>query len=84
MGHLRPAIVLIAFFTVLTGLALPLGYVGLGAALFPHQAGGSLVEGKGSALIGQNFTADKYFSWAAFGDDGCGPGGCHEAGSGAV
>ena len=65
MTHLRPALVLVALFTILTGLALPLGFVGAAGALFPRQAGGSLVERGGtvvgSALLGQGFTQDKYF-----------------------
>ena len=51
--------------TLLTGLALPLAITGLAGQLFPHQAGGSLLEreGKvvGSALLGQNFAAARYF-----------------------
>ena len=65
MTHLRPALVLVALFTVLTGLLFPLGFVALGRAVFPFQAGGSLLEHNGavvgSALLGQNFTQDKYF-----------------------
>jgi K+-transporting ATPase ATPase C chain len=65
MKHLRPAFVLVALFTILTGLALPLGFVGLAGAVFPTQAGGSLIEHGGtvigSTLLGQNFTQDKYF-----------------------
>ena len=65
LAQLRPALMLVALFTILTGLAFPLGFVGLAGAVFPNQAGGSLIErdGKvvGSALIGQNFTSDKYF-----------------------
>jgi K+-transporting ATPase ATPase C chain len=65
LTHLRPAIVLIVLFTLLTGVALPLAMTGVGGVVFPFQAGGSLVEkdGKvvGSALIGQDFTSDKYF-----------------------
>jgi K+-transporting ATPase ATPase C chain len=65
MQHLRPAIVLIVLFTVLTGLAFPLAFVGIAGAAFPRQAGGSLIEqdGKviGSSLLGQAFTQDKYF-----------------------
>ena len=62
----RPALVLVVLFTLLTGLALPLGFVGAARAVFPFQSGGSLVErdGKvvGSALLGQSFAADKYFA----------------------
>lgn len=65
VSAIRPAIVLIIFFTLLTGLALPLAFNGLGAAVMPYQANGSLLmKGDtvvGSALIGQVFTSDKYF-----------------------
>lgn len=65
MQHLRPAIVLVVLFTVLTGLAFPYAFVGAAGAVFPFQAGGSLIEqdGKvvGSALLGQTFAQDKYF-----------------------
>ena len=63
--HLRPAIGVIVIFTVLTGLAFPLGFVGIGGAVLPSQAGGSLVERGGvvigSSLIGQNFSREEYF-----------------------
>lgn len=63
--HLRPAIVLIAFFTLLLGVALPVLFTSIAGVAVPFQAGGSLLErdGKviGSALLGQNFTAEKYF-----------------------
>jgi K+-transporting ATPase ATPase C chain len=62
---IRPALVLFALMTVLTGLAYPLLVTGIAQLLFPHQANGSLIEqnGKviGSSLIGQNFSDGKYF-----------------------
>lgn len=64
-SHLRPALVLFVLLTALTGLAYPMAITGLAQALFPYQANGSLIERDhkviGSALIGQNFTSDKYF-----------------------
>ncbi len=65
LAHFRPAIVLLALFTLLTGLAFQLAMTGVASILFPSQAGGSLIlrDGKvvGSALIGQNFASAKYF-----------------------
>jgi K+-transporting ATPase ATPase C chain len=65
MNALRPAIVMVALFTILLGLAAPLAMTGIAGVAFPRQAGGSLIErdGKaiGSALIGQSFTEARYF-----------------------
>jgi K+-transporting ATPase ATPase C chain len=65
LAELRPALVMTALFTVLTGIILPLGFVGFGQIAFPYQANGSLIvqNGKpvGSALIGENFTTPRYF-----------------------
>jgi K+-transporting ATPase ATPase C chain len=51
--------------TVVFGLLYPLLMTGLSQWLFPKQAAGSLIEKDGhivgSRLIGQAFTADKYF-----------------------
>lgn len=62
---IRPALVLLAAFSVLTGLAYPALVTGLAQLAFPAQAHGSLltVEGRvvGSSLVGQPFDAPRYF-----------------------
>ncbi len=63
--YLRPAIVLTVILTILTGFIYPGIVTGLAQVIFPHQANGSLlaVNGKvvGSELIGQYWTAPRYF-----------------------
>ena len=62
---IRPAIVILLLFTVITGLIYPLAITGVAQVVFPHQANGSLVrDGNhivGSELIGQNFARAEYF-----------------------
>jgi len=62
---LRPALVLFAALTVVTGLIYPLAVTGIGKLFFARQAAGSLVmrDGKavGSSLISQSFSDPKYF-----------------------
>jgi len=65
MKIIRPAIVSLFVFTILTGVIYPLGVTGIAQLLFPAQANGSIIvkDGKaiGSSLIGQPFDDPKYF-----------------------
>ena len=61
----RPAIAMMALFTLLLGLAYPLAVTGIAHSVFPRQASGSLVRDAGgrvvgSALIGQAFAGETY------------------------
>ncbi|MFI5374450.1 MAG: potassium-transporting ATPase subunit KdpC [Candidatus Rokuibacteriota bacterium] len=64
-AYLRPALVSLIFFTLITGVAYPLVVTGIAQVIFPFKANGSLIvkDGKvvGSALIGQPFDEPKYF-----------------------
>ncbi|KTE20795.1 ATPase [Sphingopyxis sp. H050] len=66
ISSLRPALVMTLLFALLLGIAYPLALTGVGQALFPVQANGSLVRenGKiiGSAVVGQAFTSERYFN----------------------
>ncbi|MBI1359110.1 MAG: potassium-transporting ATPase subunit KdpC [Alphaproteobacteria bacterium] len=65
LQHLRASIVLLALFTVLTGLIYPLALAGIGQGLLKRQAEGSPIVRNGvvvgSSLIGQAFTKPEYF-----------------------
>jgi K+-transporting ATPase ATPase C chain len=64
-GILRPAIAVFAALSLATGLAYPFLTSGIAAAVFPHEAAGSLIrqDGRlvGSGLIGQSFSSPGYF-----------------------
>jgi len=65
LAQLRPAFVMIALMTLLTGIVYPFAVTGIAQALFPAQANGSLIVRDdaviGSSLIGQKFTSPRYF-----------------------
>ena len=64
-AHLRPALMLLLLFTVITGVMYPLLVTGIAQLVFPAQANGSILENDGravgSALIGQQFSEKRYF-----------------------
>ena len=66
LRQLRPAITLLVVLTTITGVLYPVGMTLAARALFPRQSTGSLLIGddgkvRGSLLIGQPFTAPRWF-----------------------
>jgi len=65
LKELKPALLVLALMTALTGAVYPLLVTGIAQGLFSDQANGSLIEqdGKvvGSALVGQPFSDPKHF-----------------------
>lgn len=65
LRQLRPALIGVLAFALLTGLIFPAIVTVLARAAFPRQAGGSLITDGGrivgSGLIGQSFTSARYF-----------------------
>lgn len=66
MKELRPALLLFIVFTVICGGIYPCLVTGIAGAVFPREAGGSLVSDAqkrqvGSRLIGQSFSGARYF-----------------------
>ncbi len=65
MSELRPALILFALLTLLTGVLYPLVVTGVGQAIFPRQSNGSVIQSGdrvvGSRLLGQSFASPRYF-----------------------
>jgi len=85
MKDIKPAILMLIFFTIICGGIYPAVVTGVAQAVFPKQANGSLITDNsgrevGSALIGQPFSDEKYFwprpsATADFGYNPAGSGG---------
>ena len=83
----RPTLVLFGALTLLCGVLYPAAVTGIGRAVFPHQAGGSLIEANGKAvgstLIGQPFAQPGHFwgrpsATAPMADNAAGSGGSNQ------
>jgi len=65
LRELKPAVLMLAVLTLITGFVYPALVWGIAQVAFPHRANGSLIErdGKvvGSERIGQPFTSPQYF-----------------------
>jgi K+-transporting ATPase ATPase C chain len=65
LRQIRPALSLVILFTIFFGFIMPELFTGAMQLALPWQANGSLVmqngQAIGSAIIGQEFTASKYF-----------------------
>ena len=65
LKHLVSSVLALLLFTLLTGIVYPLAVTGLAQVLFPSRANGSLITRQdsvmGSELIGQPFSAPRYF-----------------------
>lgn len=63
---IKPAVMMLCIWTLLTGVVYPALVTSLAQVLFPDQANGSLIRDgqsktSGSALIGQSFNGNQYF-----------------------
>ena len=60
LSQLRPAIVSMVFFTLLCGLAYPFAVTGIAGAVFPKQAGGSLIRNAAGGIVGSEWIAQGF------------------------
>jgi K+-transporting ATPase ATPase C chain len=83
-SFIRPTLVLFGALSLLCGVLYPAAVTGIGRAVFPHEADGSLIEANGrivgSTLIGQPFAQPGHFwgrpsATAPMADNAAGSGG---------
>jgi K+-transporting ATPase ATPase C chain len=64
--QLRPALMALVLFTLLTGVAYPLAITGFAQLAFPDQANGSLLRDGGGSVIGSRFIGQPFSGEAYF------------------
>jgi K+-transporting ATPase ATPase C chain len=60
LSNLRPAVVMIGFFMLLTGLVYPLAITGIAHLALPAQAGGSLIRTPQGTIVGSSLIAQAF------------------------
>lgn len=64
LSQLKPAVLMLLWMTLLTGVVYPFAMTGITQGMFPSQANGSLITGgeaiEGSRLTGQEFSDPRY------------------------
>lgn len=60
LNHIRPALVVFAALTVITGVVYPLAVTAIAQVAFPRKANGSLIAGPGGAIAGSSLIGQEF------------------------